>query len=415
MDDAVLSDAAKFALGSPVMTQAVALSRWIAESGPRPVTPREVLRRPDIPVAATVIGVALPEKSRTAADVLALHWPWTLALATGLLRVDGGTVTAGPALATWPPDDPQILEIWLNGLLTVSGYETGSPWDDSFAIDLLVFLTALQEAAGGVPLSDELIDQAARLTQQVGMLATAFWPERRIENTTERLTSFGAIRGGEVTSLGRWAAERLLAKLTEPEPELTAAELIADLADCDEEELDKKAWAWLEAQPDPAEAARQLLTAGALMEPRLRWIAADVVGLLQEDALPVWRDMTAVAGLGPHAKFALFTMQAGPEPDEGEWRWLAVESAAVALAEAGPDEAITVLAEALSAEQPAAADDLEHWLAVVRASDHPSAVSLAAAIADFVASAGTDKLSVNQCLRLKVSLAGGSRRSGGPC
>jgi hypothetical protein len=92
-----------------------------------------------------------------------------------------------------------------------------------------------------------------------------------------------------------------------------------------------------------AEAARQLLTAGASMEPRLRWIAAEVAGLLQEEALSVWREMTGVPGMGPHAKFALFTMGAGPEPDDGEWLWLAVESAAVALAERGPDEAVTVL------------------------------------------------------------------------
>jgi hypothetical protein len=115
----------------------------------------------------------------------------------------------------------------------------------------------------------------------------------------------------------------------------------------------------------------------------------------------VWREMTAVPGMGPHAKLALFTVGAGPEPDEGEWLWLAVESAAVALADKGPDEAVTVLAEALLA-----GDDLDRCLAVVRASDHPSALSLAAAITDFVASAGAEKLSVNQCLRLKVSLAG---------
>jgi Plasmid pRiA4b ORF-3-like protein len=404
----VLSDAARLALGSPVVTQAVALSRWIAESGPRPLTPQQVLRRPDIAAAAAVIGVAPPEKPRTAADVLTLNRPWNLALDTGLLRADGGTVTAGPALATWPPEDPEILAVWLHGLLTVSGSETGSPWDDSPAIDILVFLTAVtavQEAADGVPLKDELIKQATELAERVGEAATLFWPEKRIANTTERLASFGAIGGGEVTSLGRWAAERLLDKLAEPEAEeLTAAELIAYLADCDEDEQDEGAWAWLDAQPDPAEAARQLLTAGASMEPRLRWIAADVAGLLQEEALPVWREMTAVPGMGPHAKFALFTVGAGPEPDEGEWLWLAVESAAVALADEGPDEAVTVLAETLPPEK-LAADDLEHRLAAVRGSDHPSALSLAAAITDFVAAAGAENLSVNQCLRLKVSLA----------
>lgn len=80
-----------------------ALSRWIAESGPRPLTPRQVLRKPDIPVAAAVIGVAAPENPRTAADIPALNQPWNLALDTGLLRADRGTVTAGPALATRHP------------------------------------------------------------------------------------------------------------------------------------------------------------------------------------------------------------------------------------------------------------------------------------------------------------------------
>jgi hypothetical protein len=400
VDDAARSDAAKLALDSPVVTQAVALSRWIAESGPRPLTPRQVLRKPDIPVAAAVIGVAPPENPRTAADVPALNRPWNLTLAMGLLRADGDTVTAGPALATWPPDSPAILAAWLDGLLTISGSETGSPWDDTPAMDILVFLTAVQEAADGVPLRK----QATELAERIGFGPAIFWPEKRIANTAERLASFGAIGGGEVTSLGRWAAARLRDQLAEPDEELTAAELIAYLADCDEAERDEDAWAWLDAQPDPADAARQLLTAGASMEPRLRWIAADVAELLQEEALPVWREMAAVPGMGPHAKFALFTLEAGPEPDDGEWRWLAVESAAVALAEKGTDEAVTVLWEALPAQK-LAADDLEHRLAVVRATDHPSALSLAAAIADFVASAGAESLSVNQCLQLKVSLA----------
>ena len=400
MDDAARSDAAKLALDSPVVTQAVALSRWIAESGPRPLTPRQVLRKPDIPVAAAVIGVAPPENPRTAADVPALNRPWNLTLAMGLLRADGDTVTAGPALATWPPDSPAILAAWLDGLLTISGSETGSPWDDTPAMDILVFLTAVQEAADGVPLRK----QATELAERIGFGPAIFWPEKRIANTAERLASFGAIGGGEVTSLDRWAAARLRDQLAEPDEELTAAELIAYLADCDEAERDEDAWAWLDAQPDPADAARQLLTAGASMEPRLRWIAAGVVELLQEEALPVWREMAAVPGMGPHAKFALFTLEAGPEPDDGEWRWLAVESAAVALAEKGTDEAVTVLWEALPAQK-LAADDLEHRLAVVRATDHPSALSLAAAIADFVASAGAESLSVNQCLQLKVSLA----------
>ena len=55
-------------------------------------------------------------------------------------------------------------------------------------------------------------------------------------------------------------------------------ELIGYLAECGEDDRDERAWDWLDAQPDPVDAARRLLQAGASMEPRLRWIAADVVG-----------------------------------------------------------------------------------------------------------------------------------------
>jgi hypothetical protein len=305
VDDASLSDAARLALDSPVATQAVALSRWIAESGPRPLTPRQVLRKPDIPAAAAVIGVAAPENPRTAADVPALNRPWNLALDLGLLRADGGTVTAGPALATWPPDDPDILVARLDGLLTISGSETGSPWDDTPATDILVFLTALQEAADGVPLKDQLIKQAAELAEQIGLDAMFFWPEKRIANVTERLASFGAIGGGEVTSLGWWAAARLLDKLAEPDAELTAAELIAYLADCDEDERDEDAGAWLDAQPDPAEAARQL----SIPEHGLRVLTRPPT----RGYPPIWRVasvLSLVSSAGPNSLFCVGTRRA---------------------------------------------------------------------------------------------------------
>jgi hypothetical protein len=405
VDDATLSDAAKLALDSPVVAQAIALGTWIADSGPRSLTQRQVLRRLDIPVAAAVIGVAAPEKPRTAADIPALNRPWNLALAMGLLRAEGGMVTAGPALAAWPLADSEVLRCWLAGLLTASGSERTSPWDEELPGDILVFLAAVQDAADGIPCTHELRRHATEVIERGGLDVTFWWTEKSIADTAERLTSFGAIKDNEVTTLGQWAAQRLREKLTGPDEGFTAAELIAHLADRDEDEWDENFWAWLDAQPDQTEAARQLLMAAAPMEPRVRWIAAAVVETLQEAAVPVWREMIDVPGIGPHAKFALYTMEAGPEPDDGEWLWLAVESAAVALANSGPDEAVTVLWEALPDDAlPEEADDLEHRLAVVRATDHPSALPTAAAIAEYVESSGTESLSVNQCLQLKVTL-----------
>ena len=133
-----------------------------------------------------------------------------------------------------------------------------------------------------------------------------------------RLASFGAVSGNDIltggcviTPLGRWAAGRLRTMLAGPGEDLSAAELIAYLAECAEDDRFEHAWNWLDAQPGPVDAARRLLVAGASMEPRLRWIATYAVELLGEDALPVWRDMVQVPGIGPHARFALYEMEAG--------------------------------------------------------------------------------------------------------
>ena len=60
------------------MRRAVALAGWLADSGPRLLTGREVLRKPDVPAAAAVIGVKAPQALRSAADVPDLHRAWIL-------------------------------------------------------------------------------------------------------------------------------------------------------------------------------------------------------------------------------------------------------------------------------------------------------------------------------------------------
>ena len=107
-------EAARQALDSAVMGQAVALARWIG-SGRRQVTPGQVLRKTDALAAGVALGVDVPPKLRTMADVPALHWPWCVAVGTGLLQVSDGWVTAGPALEAWPPGDAELLAGWLAG------------------------------------------------------------------------------------------------------------------------------------------------------------------------------------------------------------------------------------------------------------------------------------------------------------
>ena len=94
------------------------LARWIG-NGRRPVTAGQVLRKADVPAAGAVLGVDVPPRLRTMTDIRALHRPWCAAIATGLLQVGDGSVTAGPALEFWPPDDEHLLAGWLAGLRAV--------------------------------------------------------------------------------------------------------------------------------------------------------------------------------------------------------------------------------------------------------------------------------------------------------
>src|SRR5215472_17411732 len=97
-------DAARLARDSVVVGRAVMLARWIG-TGRRPVTAGLVLRKADVPSAGVAVGVDVPPRLRTMADIRALHRPWCVAVATGLLLVGGGWVSAGPALEHLPPGD----------------------------------------------------------------------------------------------------------------------------------------------------------------------------------------------------------------------------------------------------------------------------------------------------------------------
>ena len=127
---------------------AVTLARWIG-TGRRPVTAGQVLRKADVPAAGAALGVDVPSRLRTMADIRALHRPWCVAVATGLLQVGGGWVTAGPALEHWPPDDADLLAGWLAGLRAVCAAESYPQDEDSVRLLALALLTVLGE--GGAP------------------------------------------------------------------------------------------------------------------------------------------------------------------------------------------------------------------------------------------------------------------------
>jgi hypothetical protein len=217
------------------------------------------------------------------------------------------------------------------------------------------------------------------------------------------LAEFGAVVGDRgkplITPLGCWAAGHLAAGLPGlADPSLSASEMIAEVARFgDEEQRDHVAWGWL-AERQPAETAREILTAAEGMSPLLRVMAVGVVQRLGEDALPAWRELTAAPRVGPHARAVLATWDRGPEPTDADWDWLAVEAAAAALQDKGPDEALSRVWESMPGT------DLDTCLAEVRATGHPDAAELSQEVAEFAASGAP--CSIDQVAELKVSLSG---------
>jgi hypothetical protein len=403
--------AARLARDCTVIDQAYRLACWIGEN-PRPVTAGQVLRRCDVAMAGATLGVEVPQKVRTAADVPALHRPWCVAVGNGLLEVGGGVVAAGPALGRWPlAADGELLAGWLAGLRAVCAAGSGQRCEeDEAAIPALALLNALtlDEPPTGKDLWRAVYSAIASDRYGECYFGTL---DRYLDLRTEDplgglftlLRMFGAAAGDSgnprITPLGRWAAARMHAELPRPaDPGLTADELIARLAALDDEDQAwEKAQPWLAARTD-TEAARELLAAAAVAAPRLRSMAVELVDGLGEAALPVWQEMADTPGVGPHARAVLASWDRIPALDETSRRWLVVEAAAAALAGPGPDEALSCVYEGIPGP------DLGSRIAAVDGSGHPDAEALSRALAEFAAS-GAPR-TVDRVLQLKVTLAG---------
>ncbi len=388
-------------------------SRWIG-NGRRPVTAGRVLRKADVPAAGAVLGVDVPPRLRTMADIRALHRPWCAAIATGLLQVGDGSVTAGPALGCWPPDDADLLAGWLAGLRAVCAAESYPQDDDSVRLLALALLAVVAE--DGAPVADGLWRPVFEALQVLcDRYDKRFWepleavgrygdPEsgKPLTGLVALLAGFGAVAGDPrkpaITPLGLWAAGHLAAGLAGPaDPGLPAGDMIAEVVRFgDEEQQDHVARAWL-AEREPVQAAREILAAAEGMSPLRRSVAVRLVEALGDDALPAWREMAEARCVGPYARAVLASWDHGPEPGDADWGWLGVEAAAAALEDTGPDEALSRLWEAMPGE------DLDACLAAARATGHPDADPLAQAVAEFAAS-GAPR-SIDQVARLKVSLA----------
>lgn len=217
MNQRVDSDAlAEDARECSAVRHGLALAGWVGAG--RSVTAKQVLRRGDIPLAGQVLGVALPGSARSAADLPALHYPWTAARAMGLLSIGGGRAVTGPALAGWDSvagDD--VLESWSRGLAAVLAetFVDDHGGAESLEIGRLV-LTVL--ATDPPPAGADLLTSITRTIIHADFhLQEVFHRgagvRDRAEVALELLAAFGAVigEGGRwrITPLGRWAMSRI--------------------------------------------------------------------------------------------------------------------------------------------------------------------------------------------------------------
>src|SRR6266446_6815033 len=124
----VLRDAARLVRESVVVGRAVTLARWIG-TGRRPVTAGQVLRKADVPAAGAAVGVEVPPRLRTMADIRALHRPWCVAVATGLRAVC--------AAESYPQDEDSVrlLAMALLAVLSEDGPpRSGGLWESVHAM-----------------------------------------------------------------------------------------------------------------------------------------------------------------------------------------------------------------------------------------------------------------------------------------
>ncbi|HEY0803616.1 MAG TPA: plasmid pRiA4b ORF-3 family protein, partial [Pseudonocardiaceae bacterium] len=126
------------------------------------MTAKRVLRRADVSSAGQAMGVEVPQRVRSAADVPGLHQPWTAALAIGLLSVSAGRAVPGPALAGWrSAGDDEVLDGWSRGLAAVLADTFDDDGDGSEALEigrLVLTVLAADPAPAGADLRSTITE-----------------------------------------------------------------------------------------------------------------------------------------------------------------------------------------------------------------------------------------------------------------
>lgn len=405
-------NAATEARSAQIFRQATALAAWLGE-GKRALTPGGVLRRPDVPAAAAALGVTVPAKFRSAADLRQLNRPWAFGVAAGLIQPADGKASPGSA----PDNDEELLDRWLAGVRAVCAAETPENSEDGVLILVLTVLEVLdgETIAAGLPpdlpfwrVVGESLSFVAERYDKSNVLDSwmLYRGDRRgdgLDDLVPLLAALGVATGTgrdlRITELGRWARHRLAEGLPAAvDPSLPAAAMIAAAARfADERTRAHVASDWLDAR-DPVAAVREIMRAADTMNSSERIVATLIARTLSDDGIPAWRELTAAPCAGPHATMTLWMWEEIEEVPEADDQWLAVEQAAAQVAQGNTDEALSILWQFMPGET------IEACVSQVGDTGHPEAELVVKAIAGFLASGAAR--SVDQVVQLKVTLKG---------
>jgi hypothetical protein len=364
------ADISELAGHCPIVVGAGRIAAWVGEG--RAVTAKGVPRRPDLPALAAALGVETPGFVLSATRVRAIHQPWLVAEAAGMITVGAVRAVAGPEVAR----DPK--EVWLLGLEAVlraespDGRRRGAA---AAAYPAVLAVLADGRPRGGRRLADAVFEWLESRPEAV-MAIGAWYFSETVDIALRVLGEFGAVDDRlRLTVLGRWALDQIQARLPAPiTAELSAGDVLRRLAASSAEEAWVRAGPWLDSRSG-GDAAAQLLQAAAGASASERMAAVDIASGFGDDALPAWREALRVPELALHARMVLAGRNRDPQLDDVQVRWLTVEYGLAALARSGVEEAYSTVQGVAGME-------------AVRQSGHPEAAALHDALSGFVASGG---------------------------
>ena len=173
------------------------ISDWVGDG--KPATPKGVLKRGDLREAAVALGVTLPERFRSGADVPGWHVPWSAALGAGMPVIERGRAVVRPVEVT--------RDVWLAGFVAALA---ALCQDDELIEATRIGERALAFLSDHGPCTGHELYQNLFHSRDLGhghwQVLYAAGHEKSGDALLDLFRGFGVVSGSaELTELGEWA------------------------------------------------------------------------------------------------------------------------------------------------------------------------------------------------------------------